>query len=365
MRSLVTPGSAFPGARFIIGAGGNHWELPMPVKKIFSFLTYPKKNQQGGATVSGTQIPLDDGKLCKMLKDIFDGSAKDCNVPVMFVSDGEKQENVVRSEILALLAKPSVAAAAPLAKRLQEATSGTSGMGLLFICVGMDGESDTRVVISRFPADEGIVAEKSSEKLTVQFVEQVFLKSAYSYKSATYLSDGKPNQLWKGHVVDKQINHGSKAVADYWIVNFLRSELSTTAAQGTMRLAKAIKSAIQATSDIEIKAELTSAARLAANLPKKAMTVSDFCDNFHLSQPAKQAVLSKVNPPRLVHEKFRFDVAEFSKHLTYKQVELDTGAVMTAPAERFDECFKATQRKEETVFVAAGHVVDEKLKSTK
>ncbi|MGE0370968.1 MAG: hypothetical protein AB7Q01_03665 [Gammaproteobacteria bacterium] len=337
----------------------------MPVERIYSFLTYPKKNRPEEAVVSGTQIPLDDGKLCKMLKEIFDGAGKDCNVPVMFLSEGETQENVVRSELLTLLAKPSVGTATPLANRLQGATSGTSGMGLLFICMGKDGERDTRVVISRFPADEGVVAEKSSEKLTVQFVEQVFLKSAYSYKAATYLSDGKPNQLWKGHVVDKQINHGSKAVADYWIVDFLRSEFSTTASQGTKRLAKAIKSAIQATSDIGTKAQLTSAAQLAANLPKKAMTISDFCDSFHLSEAAKQAILSNVNPARLVHEKFRFDGSEFAKHLAYKQVELDTGAVLTAPAERFDECFRSTRRKEETVFVAAGHVVDEKLKSTK
>ncbi|MDT3678862.1 MAG: hypothetical protein ROZ64_08505 [Burkholderiaceae bacterium] len=88
----------------------------MSVKKIFSFLTYPKKNHAGEAAVSGTQISLDEGKLCKMLKDIFDGSGEDCNVPVMFVSDGETQENIVRSELLALLAKPSVATAVPLAK---------------------------------------------------------------------------------------------------------------------------------------------------------------------------------------------------------------------------------------------------------
>jgi hypothetical protein len=337
----------------------------MSVKKIFSFLTYPKKKQHEEAIISGVQIALDDGKLCKMLIDIFNGAGKDCNVPVMFVSDGEKQENAVRADLLALLQKPSVTGATPLAKRLQAATGGTSGMGLLFICIGSEGENDTRVVISRFPADEGVVAERQSEKLTVSFVEQVFLKSAYSYKAATYLWDGKPNQLWKGHVVDKQINHGSKAVADYWIVDFLRSEFSTTAAQGTKRLAKAIKAALQATSDIAIKTQLTSAAQLAANIPKKAMTISDFCDSFHMSDAAKQAIIAKVDPPRLVHEKFRFDVAEFLRHLAYKQVELDTGAVMTAPAEKFDECFKADRHKDKLVFVASGHVVDEKLKSSK
>ena len=348
----------------IIASKAIVWGRRMPVKKIYSFLTYPKKSQPEESIVSGARIPLDDGKLCKMLTDIFDGAGKDCIVPVMFVSDGEKQENAVRSELLALLQKPSVTAATPLAERLQAATGGTSGMGLLFICIGEDGESHTRVVISRFPADEGVVAERQSEKLTVSFVEQVFLKSAYSYKAATYLWDGKPNQLWKGQVVDKQINHGSKAVADYWIVDFLRSEFSTTAALGTKRLAKAIKAALQATSDVAIKTQLASAAQLAANIPKKAMTISDFCDSFHMSDAAKQAILARVDPPRLVHDKFRFDAAEFLRHLAYKQIELDTGAVMTAPAEKFDECFKADRHKDKLVFVASGQIVDAKLKSS-
>jgi hypothetical protein len=337
----------------------------MPVEKIFSFLTFPKKNASADEVVSGVHIPLDDGKLCMMLKAIFDRADRDCSVPVMFVSDGEKQENAVRSDLLTLFEKPSIATATPLAKRLQSATTGSSGMGLLFISIGKNSEIDKRIVISRFPADEGVVAERNSAKLTVQFVEQVFLKSAFAYKAATYLWDGKPNQLWKGYVIDKQINHGSKAVADYWILDFLCSEFFTTAAQGTRRLAIAIKAALHSTSDMQIKAQLTSAAQLAANMPKKALTISDFCDNFYMSELAKQAVVSMVNPARLVHEKFRFDEAEFSRHLAYKQVELNTGAVMTAPADKFDECFKATKLKEETLFKAVGHVVNEKLKSAK
>ncbi len=130
-------------------------------------------------------------------------------------------------------------------------------------------------------------------------------------------------------------------------------------------MAKAIKDAVQATSDVATKTQLTSAAQLASNIPNKAMTISDFCDSFHMSEAAKQAIIAKVNPPRLVHEKFRFDAAEFSRHLAYKQIELDTGAVMTAPAEKFDECFKPDRHKDKVIFVASGHIVDEKLKSSR
>lgn len=337
----------------------------MALESIFSFLTYPKKGKPEEKAAAGVSIPLNAGKLCTMLRDIFDEADEACDVQVMFTSPGEKQDNDVRNDLLAFTKKPTPLSALPLATRLERATTGTSGMGLLFVCMGTDAKKQPRVVISRFPADEGIVAKRSTNRLTVQFVDQVFLKSAYSYKAATYVATGKPDALWFGHVVDRQINHGNKSVADYWIVDFLKSELSTTAAAGTKRLANALKAAIGSTTDVAIKSHIAAAAQLAAHLPGKAMTIAKFCENFNLSPEATRAVLSKVNPPRLIDEKFRFDAAEFTRHIGYKQVELDNGAVLTAPAEKFDECFAESKRHNQRVFTTAGQVVDERLKKSK
>ena len=334
----------------------------MPIATIFSFLTYPKRNRPDESAVSGTAITPDDGKLCKMLGEIFDTAGRECTIPIKFTADD--QANPVRTELAALLKAPSVKAGTPLAERLQQATSGTSGMGLLFICIGEDA-GKSRVVISRFPADEGVVAERSSDKLTVAFVEQVFLKSSHSYKAATYVSSGRTTDLWAGHVIDKQINHGSKSVADYWIVDFLRSEFSTTAATGTKRLAVALKTVMTATSDSMVKREITSAVNLADNIPHKAMTIGDFCDTFHFSAKTRDAITSAVSPSRLVHEKFKFDSSEFSRHIAYKQVELDNGAVLTAPVEKFDECFKSTKKRDAHTFSTTGVIVDERLRKSK
>lgn len=336
----------------------------MAVETILSFLTFPKKGRSEDPAASGVKIPLDDGKLCSMLRDIFDGAHKHCDVQVMFTSHGDKQENEVRDDLLALVKRPTVESALPLATRLEQSTTGVSGMGLLFVCIGKDGPHK-RVVISRFPADEGVVAERSTDKLTVHFVDQVFLKSAYSYKAATYQSTGKPDELWFGHIVDRQINHGNKVVSDYWIVDFLRSELSTTAAAGTKRLANAIKAAITSTLDVAVKGQIAAAAQLAVNLPGKAMTIARFCENFNFAPETTRAILSKVTPARLIEEKFRFDAVEFARHIAYKQVELDNGAVLTAPADRFEECFKESGRKDERTFTTSGHVVDERLKKSK
>lgn len=331
----------------------------MALTTIFSFLTYPRRGKAPGDHVEGISIAPDDGKLSKMLRGVFDAAGKECNIPVMFTAD--KQENPVRSELLALLKRPGVATAAPLAERLQHSTTGTSGIGLLFVCVGDDGVN-TRIVISRFPADEGVVAKHGAGKLTVEFVDQVFLKSAFSYKSATYLSAGKPGDLWKGHAVDKQTNQGTVA-ADYWIVDFLKSEFTTTPATGTKRLALALKEVARASIDPVIRREIVSAVHLATNMPKNSMSIADFCDQFHLSQSAKEAVAAAVDPPRLLNDKFKFDKTEFARHISYKQVELDNGAVLAAPVEKFDDCFTTVKRHDALTFSTTGAIVEERLRT--
>jgi hypothetical protein len=341
----------------------------MPIQAIYSFLTYPKRSHPEDPLAPGVQIPIEaDNKLLRMLDGLFQRASQDCVVPIMFRADAGNQLNPVRGELLALLAAPSVESAAPLALRLQRSTAGTSGMGLLFICLGRDAgarEAETRVLVSRFPADEGVVAERSEAALTVQFVEQVFLKSAYSYKAATFVADGRPDQLWKGNIVDRQINHGSKAVADYWIVDFLVAEFATTAAAGTKRLAAALREAIGTTTSVAIKQEIAAAAQLAGNIPNRAMTIAGFCERFNFSDETKAAVVACIRPPRLVNDRFRFDAGEFARHLAYKQVELDNGAILTAPADRFDEVFERTRRRQQETFATTGAVVDQRLRKTK
>ena len=52
-------------------------------------------------------------------------------------------------------------------------------------------------VMSRFPADSGILAEQTAKTLNVQFLEKIFMKSATSYKSAVY-TGASPSDFWEG-----------------------------------------------------------------------------------------------------------------------------------------------------------------------
>lgn len=336
----------------------------MSIEHIYSFLTYPKNHERAADAIDGIHIKPDKGKLSKMLSEIFHSSKSRRDVPITFVSDDKS--NPTREKLLAFFARPRIESALSLAQSLQTSTPGTAGMGLFFVCLGADeGKLGKRTVLSRFAADEGVVASKNGSALSVEFVEQVFLKNSHTYKAATYRHEAGKSDAWKGTATDRQLNHGSKAIADYWIVDFLRSELTTTAAEGTRRLAIAMKEAGKSTSDLQVRGEIVAAARLARNLTSTAMTIEQFCDQFAMSQRAKDAVKSAVKPARLIAESFRFDADEFIRHVPYKQIELDNGATLSTPTDRFEDVFHPKKVGDAHAYSTQGVIVDEKLKASR
>lgn len=169
----------------------------MPIENIYSFLTYPKNHEKATDTIDGLHIKPDKGKLSKMLSEVFDSIKSRRDVPVTFVADD--QINPTREQLLTFFATPRLSTALPLARSLQAATPSTAGMGLFFVCLGSDaGTPGKRSVLSRFAADEGVVASKNGGALSVEFVEQVFLKNAHTYKAATYRHEAGKNDAWKG-----------------------------------------------------------------------------------------------------------------------------------------------------------------------
>lgn len=341
----------------------------MEIRKIFSYLAYPSKHEDEQPEIGGASIPQ-KGRLYQMLKDIFDKSDQECNIPICFRPDGDgKQNNACRSEIIEMIDSPTLTAGRRIAGRLQQVTTGKSGMGLLFVVVAEDVKK-SKIMLSRFPADQGVMAEQSAKTLKVQFIEQVFLKNANAYKSVIYEGPSTAGGFWKGYAVDKQTNHGLKDVANYWIRDFLLSEFETTSKAGTKRLAVALRDSISKSEELATKHEITSAAVLARNMEGKSTSVEAFCSQYHLSEPAKALIKRQLRSSKVLHDRFQFDAAEFVRHLSYKSLEMDSGAILTAPLERFEQCFqeedaKADHASDARTFRTTGKVVNEILKKGK
>ena len=189
---------------------------------IHSFLVHPDKHNQP-SQIRGAPVP-NSGKLFELLRDVFDHSDRECSHDIAFdpSSDGT-QQNECRDLVVGYLKQPTIDSGRTIAHRLQKVTTGKSGLGLLFLLSGQ-ANSESKIVLSRFPADSAILAEETENSLSVEFLEKVFMRSATSYKAALYRGTSLDGDFWDGKAVDKQINSGILTISNYWIKEFLSSD---------------------------------------------------------------------------------------------------------------------------------------------
>jgi hypothetical protein len=252
-----------------------------------------------------------------------------------------------------------------LAERLQQVTTRRSGLGLLFLIKGGQAE-DERLVVSRFPADQGVIAEEQGSGLSVEFVERVFLKSAHAYKSVMYVAETLDHGFWQGVAVDRQASR-MRELSNYWIGDFLDSELLTTGPAGTKRLATAIRKAVQQSDELAVRQELVAATQLLRNRQGHRFSARQIIAELGVSQAGLEAIEAVIPRPELMDEIFQFDRQEFDRHVLYRSVQLDNGGLLTAEQERFADVFQeellnaseGTRR-----YVTEGRIVDERIRKT-
>ena len=140
-----------------------------------------------------------------MLLGLFDRTADECDIEIVFrPNEEEEQQNDCRDLLVAYVEDRSIPNGRRIAHCLQSVTTLRSGLGLLFLMKGK-AEDDHKLVLARFPADQGVIAEEHAQQLIVQFIERVFMNSAKAYKSAIYISDSADRGFWDGKAVGRQI----------------------------------------------------------------------------------------------------------------------------------------------------------------
>lgn len=334
----------------------------MAIQKIVSFLVSPGKNLAEPPQPIGADIPL-NGKLFEMLRDVYIKSDTECDIPIRFTIGGDGiQTNEVRGLLIDFIQQATLENCITIAQRLRNFTTNKSGLGLFFIILGRENQ-ELKVVLSRFPADQGILAETRREGLQVRFIERVFMKNAASYKAALYQGTSIDADFWSGYAVDKQINN---EVANYWIRDFLSSYFKTTDKAGTKRLAVALREASKLVEDINTKEEIVAVGTLMRGFANTAISAQSIIDRFNLSDSARNAIISKFPNEELINDMFTFDTEEFMSNIPFASIELDNGATLTSHSDRFNETFQKeviNQTTNEYRFTTQGRVIDEKLRA--
>lgn len=308
----------------------------MALTTIHTYLVYPRDKGDGQA--SGTAVRL-EGKLFDLLNDVYEKSDGECDIDIAFnPAGGEVQDNAIRTLILSYLNETTLENGRAIASVLKRATTNRSGVGMLFLMSGQE-DGEHKIVVSRFPADNGILAEEAQHGLNVEFLERVFMKSQHSYKAATFRGPTLAAGFWQGRAIDKQSGDLLLQVSDYWVRGFLDADFRTTSAHGTRRLAEAIRNAAQSTRDPDVRREIIAAATLAQNLAGEQTSVDEFTRRFGLTDAARNAITRQLRNPATANEVFVFAADEFSRQVAFRTVELSSGAILTAHAADFEDVF--------------------------
>jgi hypothetical protein len=339
----------------------------VPIQHIHTYLVHPGKGLEGPSTIGGVAVAL-NGQVFELMRDIYSRSDQECNIEISFnQSTTGRQQNPCRDLLTDYLQNPTLVRGRHIAERLWSVTDKRSGLGLLFLVAGKEGH-DHKIVISRFPADSGILAEEDQRNLTVEFLDRIFMKSTRAYKAAAYQDSSLTAGFWLGRAIDKQINDREVQLSNYWILEFLDSDFRTTAAAGTRRLAVALRGAAKRTTDVAVKSEIGAAVTLAGGLEGRKLSIREFTEQLGLSNAAKQAITNELKIPELAEQRFQFDFDEFLKQVAYRFVELDTGGMLSAEARDFDEIFQREVldvRERRVRFSTEGKVIREKLGRTR
>lgn len=325
-----------------------------------AFSCTPEKVSHANKKIGGTRLTQSKPtKLIQLLTKIYKTAERECEVEVTFNHTAGKQTNAARSLLLDYLFDTKIGKARLIARRLQAVTTKRSGLGLLFLIAGSTG-TNRKLVVSRFPADTGVLAEQDGDKLTVELIERVFLKSATSYKAATYTDSSRNVGFWNGRAVDKQASLPAN-VSGYWIREFLLSDFRTTSAAGTRRVANALRAA-GADATFEEQTELVALGRLVRGLAGEQTSVTDLLRKFRVSKHTSARVLGQL-PAHVVDDKFVFDEDEYDRHVPYRTDELDTGALLTATTASFENVFRVEEKDDGTMtYSTKGRVVNRKLR---
>lgn len=341
----------------------------MPIQRIFSFLVHPSKHAEHQPAISGTEVTRAAAqiKLHAMLTAVFDKAHDECDIEIVFVPDELGRQLNPCHELLVIFSnRPTLPNGRRIAARLQSASTNRSGLGLLFLMKGRSGPRH-QLVISRFPADQGVIAHEHADELSVEFIERVFMKSAKAYKSALYESDAPDRGFWEGNAVDRQISD-PRELSDYWIKDFLASDLRTTGPAGTRRLAVALSNAIRRVPTLAQREELIAAASLLRGQHGRRRSARQFIDRLELSEESARAVENEFPRATLMDEVFQFDREEFIRNAPYRAVELDNGGVLIAEDDKFADVFRAQvvdEADRRVRYITEGRVIDEALRRRK
>lgn len=298
---------------------------------------------------------------------IFSKQADEYPIEIGFSPQNGEQENEVRRLVrtIALAAHEEKAAASKnLAVFLAQATTRRSKKPGLLVALAGRKENNHRVVLWKFPADESIQAHVSDGGIVIRLIQDAFSGNSTYLKVAMFEGTAAATSFWRGRIEDRQTKSRIREMADFWVINFLRSRPAMTDTRGTRLLAKALRSVVNRMEDVESQQALVDAANVIQGQTGRNISLDDFAQTY-LPPVIRPAFIRAVGGPEMTREIFRLDRETLERELKYKSIALDNQFVIRGPLEQFDDVVQIKETAEEDVveLTLTGRITSQVIKT--
>lgn len=295
---------------------------------------------------------------------LFTKRSAEYPIEIAFLPQQGVQRNDVRDLVRSVLFGGSAEkenAARQLAVRLALATDLRSEDGLFIILSGQSGDQH-RVVLWKFPADQTLQADIVSGNIRIRLIEDAFSRQSTYFKAATFEGPDASRSIWKGRIEDMQAKQRIRGAAEFWTTDFLDAKPVFTEAHGTRVLAKALKSVIAKTTEVDIAEDMIAAARVLRGQGDRNVSIRDVADEY-LPEPMRDDFIEAAGGPEIADHIFRLEPETLEREFRLKSVTLDGKFVVRGPLEEFDEVVRIAATSQEGVVSVSlkGKITSERI----
>lgn len=233
----------------------------------------------------------------------------------------------------------------------------------LFVATVEERKEARRVSMYVFPEESTYALRHSSQEPAEAFLEHVnsFVLESRLRKVARFEGKNIKTHFINGDVVDLQIGSSPRAVADYWVAQFLDASFAINDIKGTTLVASGLKVAFNK-ADSEGKQRVMEATIALLASGRRAWSLQRIADEF--IPPDLSAAFCGIAPnAETLVGKFILSKELLRERINYRVFQLENGVWVSSPFSEVGRSVTLEEKGKRRTLTARGVIQSEKVRS--
>jgi hypothetical protein len=336
-----------------------NWEL----QRGYASVIYPSKGENA-ADPPSTYVLKTDTQFRQALA-VATGIAERRPMSAVVLNMTDDREHPVRDALLKVAfgqTRTPLPAMIELAARLARSTDGRTKPSLFVVTVEEQREA-RRVSMYVFPEESTYALRRSSEEPTEAFLEHLnsFVLESRLRKVARFEGKNIKAHFISGDVIDLQIGSSPRAVADYWVTDFLDAGFAINDVKGTTLVADGLKVAFhKADSEGKQKVMETTMALMADG--RRAWSLQRIANEYIPAELSSAFCSVAPNADTLVG-KFMLSKELLRQRINYRVFQLANGVWVSSPFDEVGRDVTVESHGKKRTLIARGVIESERVRS--